>query len=63
MHNRSVPTNSLVPHLSYQDVAAAIDWLTTAIGFAEHYRYGHLWLFMQHALDGAPDSSGATSSA
>jgi len=40
MQNRSVPTNSLLPHLAYQDIVKAIDWLTTAFGFAEHYRYG-----------------------
>jgi uncharacterized glyoxalase superfamily protein PhnB len=38
--NRSVPTNTLLPHVTYQDVAAAIAWLTEAFGFREHYRYG-----------------------
>ena len=38
--NRSVPTDILLPHIVYQDVAAAIAWLTTAFGFVEHYRYG-----------------------
>ena len=40
MKNRSVPADSILPHVVYQDVAAAIDWLTRAFGFVEHYRYG-----------------------
>ncbi len=40
LKNRSVPTDILIPHIVYQDVAAAIDWLTKAFGFAEHFRYG-----------------------
>jgi uncharacterized glyoxalase superfamily protein PhnB/predicted enzyme related to lactoylglutathione lyase len=38
--NRSVPTDTLLPHVIYQDVAAAIAWLSEAFGFSEHYRYG-----------------------
>ena len=38
--NRSVPTDILLPHIVYQDVAGAIAWLNTAFGFVEHYRYG-----------------------
>jgi len=38
--NRSVPTDAVLPHIVYQDVAAALTWLTTTFGFAEHYRYG-----------------------
>lgn len=38
--NRSVPTDSVLPHVSYQDVANAIAWLTKVFGFIEHYRYG-----------------------
>lgn len=40
MRNRSVPTDTLLPHLTYQDVAGALDWLSKAFGFTEHYRYG-----------------------
>jgi uncharacterized glyoxalase superfamily protein PhnB len=40
LQNRSVPTNILLPHIVYQDVAAAIQWLSAAFGFVEHYRYG-----------------------
>jgi uncharacterized glyoxalase superfamily protein PhnB len=38
--NRSVPTNTVLPHIVYQDVAAAIAWLTSVFEFTEHYRYG-----------------------
>lgn len=40
LQNRSVPVNTLLPHICYQDVASAIDWLGKAFGFTEHYRYG-----------------------
>ncbi len=38
--NRSVPTDILLPHIIYLNVVEAIDWLTKAFGFTEHYRYG-----------------------
>jgi uncharacterized glyoxalase superfamily protein PhnB len=38
--NRSVPTDVLLPHLTYQRVGAAIEWLSRVFGFEEHYRYG-----------------------
>ena len=40
LRNRSVPPDVLLPHLVYQDVAAAVAWLNKALGFTEHYRYG-----------------------
>lgn len=40
MKNRSVPTDTVLPHVFYQDVASAIAWLTKTFGFAEHYRHG-----------------------
>ena len=40
MKNRSVPADFILPHIFYQDVAGAIDWLTRTFGFMEHYRYG-----------------------
>jgi uncharacterized glyoxalase superfamily protein PhnB len=40
MDNRSVPSNSVVPHLVYRSVPAACEWLTRAFGFSEHFRYG-----------------------
>lgn len=39
-HNRSVPTDILLSHIVYNDVAEAIAWLTRVFGFSEHYRYG-----------------------
>jgi hypothetical protein len=38
--NRSVPADTVVPHLVYQDLAKAIPWLERAFGFREHFRYG-----------------------
>ena len=38
--NRSVPTDSLLPHIAYPSVADAIVWLVRVFGFTEHYRYG-----------------------
>jgi uncharacterized glyoxalase superfamily protein PhnB len=38
--NRSVPVDTVLPHIVYQDVDAAIAWLTRVFGFKEHYRYG-----------------------
>jgi uncharacterized glyoxalase superfamily protein PhnB len=38
--NRSVPVDTVLPHLVYRDVAEAIAWLTKAFGFTEYYRYG-----------------------
>jgi uncharacterized glyoxalase superfamily protein PhnB len=40
MRNRSVPTDTVLPHVFYRDVADALDWLTKTFGFSEHYRYG-----------------------
>ena len=40
MPNRSVPTDTILPHIVYADVEAAIAWLSNAFGFVEHYRYG-----------------------
>jgi uncharacterized glyoxalase superfamily protein PhnB len=38
--NRSVPTETVLPHVVYQDLERAIRWLSEAFGFVEHYRYG-----------------------
>jgi len=38
--NRSVPADTILPHIVYEDVEAAIVWLSNAFGFVEHYRYG-----------------------
>ena len=38
--NRSVPADTVLPHVSYQNLAEAMAWLTNAFGFREYYRYG-----------------------
>ena len=40
MNNRSLPTATMLPHITYRDVVGACDWLTRVFGFAEQYRYG-----------------------
>ena len=40
MKNRSVPVNTLLPHIGYQNVAEASEWLGRVFGFEEAYRYG-----------------------
>ncbi len=40
IENRSVPVNSVLPHISYRNLDAAVAWLTQAFGFSEYYRYG-----------------------
>jgi uncharacterized glyoxalase superfamily protein PhnB len=38
--NRSVPVDTVLPHITYRDVATASRWLIATFGFAEHFRYG-----------------------
>lgn len=38
--NRSVPTDTVLPHIVYPDVAEAVEWLSRVFAFSEHYRYG-----------------------
>jgi len=38
--NRSVPAETVLPHVVYESVEDAVAWLTKAFGFNEHYRYG-----------------------
>jgi uncharacterized glyoxalase superfamily protein PhnB len=38
--NRSVPTDAVLPHVTYRDLEEAIAWLSNAFSFVEHYRYG-----------------------
>ena len=40
IRNRSVPSNVILPHLVYTDLAEAIAWLSATFGFLEHFRYG-----------------------
>lgn len=37
--NRSVPVDAVLPHVVYQDLPAAMAWLSRAFGFVEHYHY------------------------
>ena len=38
--NRSVPVDTVLPHVIYQSVPDAVAWLSKTCGFTEHYRYG-----------------------
>jgi predicted enzyme related to lactoylglutathione lyase len=40
IENRSVPPDTILPHVVYRDVAAAIAWLSKTFGFHEQYHYG-----------------------
>jgi predicted enzyme related to lactoylglutathione lyase/uncharacterized glyoxalase superfamily protein PhnB len=40
IENRSVPTNTVLPHIHYPELVGAIEWLIRTFGFREHYRYG-----------------------
>ena len=40
MTNRSIPCDTVLPHLCYENVTEAVEWLSNPFGFAEHYRYG-----------------------
>ena len=65
--NRSVPVDTVIPHLVYRSVRDAITWLTHTFGFEEHFRYGeaegtisgaqmHLgnaWIMLHGARDGS----------
>lgn len=53
LKNRSVPVDTVLPHVTYQNVADAAAWLTEAFGFTEHYRYGEAPDGAQMYLGGA----------
>ena len=40
IRNRSVPTDTVLPHIVYENVTEALAWLTATFGFTEYYRYG-----------------------
>ena len=40
MKNRSVPVDTVLPHIIYRNLPAAIEWLSKAFGFRVHYCYG-----------------------
>jgi predicted enzyme related to lactoylglutathione lyase len=63
IENRSVPADSVLPHIRYRDVDEAIVWLAKAFGFSEHYRHGkptsgaqlylgNAWIMLKRAPDG-----------
>jgi uncharacterized glyoxalase superfamily protein PhnB len=39
MKNRSVPVDTVLPHVSYRDLPTAIDWLVKHLSFIEQYHY------------------------
>jgi uncharacterized glyoxalase superfamily protein PhnB len=53
MNNRSLPTATMLSHLTYRDVLTACDWLTRVFGFTEQYRYGEPVSGIQMHLGGA----------
>jgi uncharacterized glyoxalase superfamily protein PhnB len=66
LKNHSVPADIILPHITYQNVADALVWLTKAFGFTEHYRYnepggrvegaqmrlGEAWIMLNSARPG-----------
>jgi uncharacterized glyoxalase superfamily protein PhnB len=38
--NRSVPVDTVLPHITYRHLPEAMDWLSGTFGFFEHFRYG-----------------------
>lgn len=41
LFNRSVPADTVLPHIVYRDLPRAIEWLTATFGLVEHYRWGN----------------------
>jgi uncharacterized glyoxalase superfamily protein PhnB len=41
LKNRSVPADTLLPHVVYQNVTEAVAWLGRVFGFRENYHYGN----------------------
>lgn len=39
-HNLSMPACTIIPVLEYEDIEAAITWLTSTFGFSERWRVG-----------------------
>ena len=40
IRNRSLPVDTVLPHVMFRDLPAAIAWLSRVFGFIEHYHYG-----------------------
>jgi len=68
IENRSLPPNTVLPHVTYDDVIEAIAWLTRHFGFSEHYRYGdptsgarmyvgNAWIMLHKTSDGSATPS------
>jgi uncharacterized glyoxalase superfamily protein PhnB len=38
--NRSVPVDTVLPHVTYKHLPEAMNWLSKMFGCVEHYRYG-----------------------
>jgi uncharacterized glyoxalase superfamily protein PhnB len=53
MKNRSVPVDTVIPHLRYKNVLEAFAWLQRVFGFREEFRYGEPVSGMQVSLGGA----------
>ncbi|QGQ99300.1 glyoxalase [Paenibacillus psychroresistens] len=55
INNRSIPTNSILPHIYYENLADVINWLSEVFGFVEHFRFevpdGQLHGVMMHHGD------------
>jgi uncharacterized glyoxalase superfamily protein PhnB len=51
--NRSIPSATVIPVLIYPDVRAAVEWLTTAFGFAERLQIGEDHRSQMRVGDGA----------
>ena len=72
MKNRSVPTDTVLPHVAYHHVAEALAWLSRMFGFVEHYRYGDedgqpsgaqmrlgdVWIMLERARGATPRELG-----
>jgi uncharacterized glyoxalase superfamily protein PhnB len=53
MLNRSIPSATVIPVLSYPDVRAAVTWLSAAFGFAARVRIGDDHRVQMSVGDGA----------
>lgn len=40
MTNHSVPSDTVLPHITYRNVTEASTWLSDTFGLTEYYRYG-----------------------
>ena len=67
--NRSLPTDTVLPHIMYRNLEEALVWLRKAFGFVEHYRYGNpisvaqmtagnAWITLKQARHATPKELG-----